>query len=157
MARKRQLYVTVLPFGSNISGKPAGRPMSNVTFKAGSPVAFVGHVGRPILPVSASKCAEPRTKEFKTLTVERPQMACGPTEFPIPSCMRFRHVLFWAFPCPAWAVASSCSSSPQARRNSLKLSRKISMNDGMGNSVERGLPKGFSLFSALPLAGCVVG
>ena len=36
------------------------------------------------------------------------------TEFPIPSCVRFRHVLFWEFPCPAWAVASSCSSSPQA-------------------------------------------
>ena len=28
------------------------------------------------------------------------------TEFPIPSCVRFRHVLFWEFPCPAWAVAS---------------------------------------------------
>ena len=27
--------------------------------------------------------------------------------------MRFRHVLFWEFPCPAWAVAS-CSSGPKA-------------------------------------------
>ena len=27
-------------------------------------------------------------------------------EFPIPSLVRFRHVLFWEFPCPAWAVAS---------------------------------------------------
>ena len=35
------------------------------------------------------------------------------TEFPIPSFVRFRRVLFWEFPCPAWAVAS-CSSGPQA-------------------------------------------
>ena len=35
------------------------------------------------------------------------------TEFPIPLFLRFRHVLFWEFPCPAWAVAS-CSSGPQA-------------------------------------------
>ena len=31
----------------------------------------------------------------------------------IPSFTRFHHVLFWEFPCPAWAVAS-CRSSPQA-------------------------------------------
>ena len=35
------------------------------------------------------------------------------TEFPIPSLVRFHHVLFLEFPCPAWAVAS-CSSGPQA-------------------------------------------
>ena len=35
------------------------------------------------------------------------------TEFPIPLCVRFCYVLFWALPCPAWAVAS-CSSGPQA-------------------------------------------
>ena len=35
------------------------------------------------------------------------------TEFPIPSFVIFRHVLFWEFPCRAWAVAS-CSSGPQA-------------------------------------------
>ena len=35
------------------------------------------------------------------------------TEFPIPSFVRFRHVLFWEFPCPPWAVAS-CSSGLQA-------------------------------------------
>ena len=35
------------------------------------------------------------------------------TEFPIPSFVRFHQVLFWEFPCPAWAVAS-CSSGPQA-------------------------------------------
>ena len=35
------------------------------------------------------------------------------TEFPIPSFVRFRHVLFWEFPWPAWAVAS-CRSGPQA-------------------------------------------
>ena len=62
------------------------------------------------------------------------------TEFPIPSFMRFRHVLFWEFLCPAWAVAS-CSSDPQAEGNSLKLSRKMSMNDGMENSVVKGLTR----------------
>ena len=31
------------------------------------------------------------------------------TEFPIPAFMRFRHVLFWEFPCPAWAVSTGCS------------------------------------------------
>ena len=56
------------------------------------------------------------------------------TEFPIPLFMIFRYVLFWEFPCPAWAVASF-SSGPQAGGNSLKLSQKISMNDGMRNSV----------------------
>ena len=35
------------------------------------------------------------------------------TEFPIPLFLRFRHVLFCEFPCPAWAVAS-CRSGPQA-------------------------------------------
>ena len=35
------------------------------------------------------------------------------TEFPIPSFVRFHHVLFWEFPCLAWAVAS-CRSGPQA-------------------------------------------
>ena len=34
-------------------------------------------------------------------------------KFPIPSFVRFRHVLFWEFPCPSWAVAS-CMSGPQA-------------------------------------------
>ena len=38
------------------------------------------------------------------------------TEFPIPLFMRFRHVLFWEFPCPAWAVAR-CSSGPLAGGN----------------------------------------
>ena len=53
------------------------------------------------------------------------------TEFPIPSFVRFRHVLFWEL-----AVAS-CSSGPQAggTPDSLKLSRKISMKDGMGTFV----------------------
>ena len=35
------------------------------------------------------------------------------TEFPIPLFLRFRHVLFGEFPCPAWAVAS-CRGGPQA-------------------------------------------
>ena len=35
------------------------------------------------------------------------------TEFPIPSLVRFCHVLFWELHCPAWAV-DSCNSSPQA-------------------------------------------
>ena len=35
------------------------------------------------------------------------------SEFPIPLFVRFRHVLFWEFPCPAWAVAS-CSGGPHA-------------------------------------------
>ena len=43
----------------------------------------------------------------KTITV----LYC--TDFPIPLFARFRHVLFWKFPCPAWAVAS-CRSGPQA-------------------------------------------
>ena len=38
---------------------------------------------------------------------------------------------FREFPYPAWAVAS-CSSGPQA---ALKLFRKTSLHDGMGNSV----------------------
>ena len=33
--------------------------------------------------------------------------------FPSHHAERFSHVLFWEFPCPAWAVAS-CSSGPQA-------------------------------------------
>ena len=36
-------------------------------------------------------------------------VGCTPvvtTEFPIPSFVRFRHVLFWEFPIPAWAVAT---------------------------------------------------
>ena len=33
--------------------------------------------------------------------------------FPSHHAERFRHVLFWEFPGPAWAVAS-CSSGPQA-------------------------------------------
>ena len=51
---------------------------------------------------------------------------------------RFRHVLFWEFPCPAWAVAS-CSSGPLAGGNSLKLFRKTSLHDGIGNSVYQNL------------------
>ena len=46
------------------------------------------------------------------------------TEFSIPSCVRFCHVLFWELPCPAWAVAS-CSSGPQAGGKSIKLSRMM--------------------------------
>ena len=41
------------------------------------------------------------------------QNICYTTEFTIPSFMRFHHVLFWEFPCPAWAVAS-CRSGHQA-------------------------------------------
>ena len=35
------------------------------------------------------------------------RVTCTNIEFPnpIPSFARFRHVLFWEFPCPAWAVA----------------------------------------------------
>ena len=40
-------------------------------------------------------------------------IGCPSTEFPIPSFVIFRHVLFWKFPWPAWAVAS-CRSGPQA-------------------------------------------
>ena len=36
------------------------------------------------------------------------------TSFPSHHAERFCHVLFWEFPCPAWAVAS-CSSGPLAR------------------------------------------
>ena len=45
------------------------------------------------------------------------------TEFPIPSFVRFRHVLFWEFPCPAWAVAS-CRSGPQAGGTLINLAEK---------------------------------
>ena len=38
----------------------------------------------------------------------------GLQSFPSHRFLRFRHVLFWEFPFPAWAVAS-CSGSPQAR------------------------------------------
>ena len=51
----------------------------------------------------------------------------------IPSLVRFRHVLFWEFPCPAWAVAAGAAHKPGELK--LKLIRKTSMNDGMGNSV----------------------
>ena len=67
------------------------------------------------------------------------------TEFPIPSFVTFRHVLFWAFPCPAWAVAS-CSSSPHAGELP-KTYLKINVNDGMENSVVKGLTKNYDFGS----------
>ena len=45
------------------------------------------------------------------------------TEFPIPSFVRFRNVLFWEFPWSAWAVAS-CSSGPQAGGTPENLAKK---------------------------------
>ena len=52
------------------------------------------------------------------------------TEFPIPTFVKFRHVLFWEL---RFAV-SFCPRRPP-RCNSLKLSQNISTNDGMVNSV----------------------
>ena len=55
------------------------------------------------------------------------------TEFPIPSFVRFRQVLFQrVFIIIFWVVFGS--QNPRWR-NSLKLSGKISTHDGMGNSV----------------------
>ena len=34
------------------------------------------------------------------------------TEFPIPWFVRFHHVLYWEFPCPAWAVAAVAAHKP---------------------------------------------
>ena len=48
-----------------------------------------------------NKC---RRECFFNSYVQGVPSAC--TEFPIPSFVRFCHVLSWGFPCPAWAVAS---------------------------------------------------
>ena len=45
-----------------------------------------------------------------------PSMVCkgqckDTTPCPIPSCGEVVQIIFWEFPCPAWAVAS-CSSGP---------------------------------------------
>ena len=49
--------------------------------------------------------------------------------------MRFHHVLFWEFPCPAWAVVS-CSSGPQAG----ETVRKLYLLYRVVHMVDRGQP-----------------
>ena len=65
-------------------------------------------------------CSQARKKLWKQISAKKNkqnlsnQANAGPcTEFPIPLFVRFCHVLFWEFPCPAWAVAS-CRSGQQA-------------------------------------------
>ena len=105
------------------------------------------------LPMLPKQGRETFRKHYKKPFSQPGSTDC--TEFPIQSPVRFCHVLFWEFPCPAWAVAS-CRIGPQAGELP-KNNPKKHLHDGMGNSVDHPLLTVLILSSINPAIALACG